>query len=35
MTMMNTDFISRLAGVMVTNRDDWREKHIITRRHTL
>src|SRR6266513_4790986 len=35
MTMMNAHLIACLAGVMVTNGDKRREKHVITRRHTL
>jgi hypothetical protein len=33
--MMDAHLIARLSGVMVTNGDNWREKHVITRRHTL
>src|SRR5207244_9817345 len=35
MTMMNAHLIACLAGVMVTNGDNRREKHVITHRHTL
>src|SRR5262249_52341127 len=35
MTMMNTNFISGLPGVMVTDRNNWREKHVVACRHTL
>ena len=34
-TMMNAHLIAPLPGVMVTNRDHRRKKHIITRRYTL
>src|SRR5207237_4358836 len=33
-TMMNANFIARLPGVMVTNRDHRRKEHIITGRYT-
>src|SRR6266436_4962420 len=33
--MMNAHLIACLAGVMVTNGDNRREKHVITRSHTL
>src|SRR5262249_15430979 len=33
--MMNADLIACARGIVVTNRDDWREKHVITSGHTL
>jgi hypothetical protein len=35
MTMVIPYFAANLAGVVVADGDDRREKHLVTRRHTL
>jgi hypothetical protein len=35
MTMVVPNFAANLAGVVVTDGDDGRKKHLVTRRHTL
>ena len=35
MAMMILHFVANLAGVLVTDADDGRKKHLVTRRNTL